>query len=268
MLKAQEASLGAIQASLDVAKAKFEEGDLLQEELLNLEVQKARASENIIQSNHHMQLGQRTLLNLLGLQDGSVELELDNQDQMIPSQMSYSSRPEMAVLNRAIEAAEAELRKAKGGHMPTVDGFASYQYDQGYVLDGSGDSWIAGVKLDYALYEGSQTKAKINIAKSKLTQIKRQKAKAELDLNLEIEQAKLSYEQAKERLVVTEKMVKVAIESARLSRIRFKEGVILSSNLIDVEMRLNDALVRQSIAKASYKISIANMRRATGLSQF
>lgn len=268
MVSAMKDSIKAIEASLDVAQARYDEGDLLKEEVLNLEVQLARASENLIQIKHDETISERIFLNLLGITTTTCNINKETMSQDIPAKMDMEKRPELQSIKNAIIAAEADLKKENGGKLPTIDGFASYQYDQGYVLDESGDSWIAGVKLDYTLYKGSQTKARIAIAKSKLNQIKKAKTKTELSLNLELEQATLGLNQAKERQLVTEKMVEVAQESARLSRIRFKEGVILSSNLIDVEMRLNDALVRQSVAKAIYKIAIANMRRAAGLPQF
>ena len=268
MVSAIDDSIKAIEASLAVAEARYDEGDLLKEEVLNLEVQLARASENLIQVKHDETISERIFLNLLGITTTTCNIEKETASQEIPAIMDMEKRPELQSIKNAISAAEAELKKAQGGKLPTLDGFASYQYDRGYVLDEYGNSWIAGVKIDYTLYEGSQTQAHIAIAKSKLTQIKKAKLKTELSLNLELEQATLGLNQAKERQLVTKKMVEVAQESARLSRIRFKEGVILSSNLIDVEMRLNDALVRQSVAKAIYKIAIANMRRAAGLPQF
>jgi outer membrane protein TolC len=102
----------------------------------------------------------------------------------------------------------------------------------------------------------------------KLQEIGGLRKKIELALNLEVQQALLDYEQAKERLLVTEKMVGVAAEVTRLSRARFKEGVILASELIDLEMRLSDAHASHLAAKAGYRVAIANLRRATGLEQF
>ena len=63
-------------------------------------------------------------------------------------------------------------------------------------------------------------------------------------------------------------MMELAEESARLSRARFKEGVILASDLIDVENRLTDARVRHSLALATYRVAVADLRRAVGLPQF
>lgn len=266
---ARQAELEAIEASLAVSVARYEAGDLLKADMLNFEVQQSRASENLIASRHKLELSQKILLNLLGLEQGSAQIDREiNIEQDIPDKEHYRARPELAGLTANLTAAAATLTQTEGIKYPTLDGFASYQYDQGYVVDGSGDSWIAGVKVNYNLYDGKQTSAAIAQKRAEHEELKEQLAKLELAINLEIQEAELNYRQAVERRGVTEKMVRAASESAQLSRDRFKEGVILSSDLIDVEMRLTDALVRQSAANANYRIAIANLRRAAGLQQF
>lgn len=269
MLEARKVSIDAIRASLAVAKARFNAGDLLKADLLNLEVQESRASENLILAEHQLELSQKIFLNLLGLKDGSVVIDCSlNEQQQIPEERSYSKRPELQSLAHAEEAALASLQAARGGNLPTVDGFASYQYDKGFEIDGNGDSWMAGVKINYRLFEGYGTQAAVAKAMAGLATIQAQREKLELGMDLEVKQADLSYRQAVQRLKVTKKMVEQAEESARLSRTRFKEGVILSSDLIDVEMRLTDALVRQSVARGNIEVAQADLKRAMGLPQF
>ncbi len=269
MLAARNASIEAIRASLAVARARYKAGDLLRIDLLNLEVQESSASESIILAEHGLELSQKIFLNLLGLQDGAVGIDSTRDcDQSIPQERSYRLRPELQSFDYAEEAAIANVTAARGGNLPTVDGFASYQYDKGFVTDGSGDSWMAGVKVNYRLFEGKRTSADVANAMAALATIRAQRVKLELGMDLEVKQADLSYRQAMQRLKVTKKMVEQAEESARLSRSRFKEGVILSSDLIDIEMRLTDARVRQSVASANIKVAKADLRRAMGLSQF
>lgn len=50
MSVARQAAIQAIDASIQVARARFEEGDMLKQELLNLEVQQSLASEDLIQA--------------------------------------------------------------------------------------------------------------------------------------------------------------------------------------------------------------------------
>lgn len=269
MVEARQSAKAAIEASLQVGKARHKAGTLLRQDLLNLEVQEASASENLIQARHTLILTHHAFNNLLGIVKGPVEvISTPATDQEIPILLDYSGRPELKAIQGRLAAARAELDMVGAEMLPTVDGFASYQYEHGFITDGSGDSWMAGIRLSYALYEGQATKAKIAAQEAQISELLALKRKTELALNLELQQAEQILQQAIERMAVTEKMVKLAEESGRLSRARFKEGVILSSDLIDVETRLTDALVRNSQAKALYKTSIANLRKTVGLKQF
>jgi outer membrane protein TolC len=189
-------------------------------------------------------------------------------NQEIPKSIDYQNRQELKRLDGFEQVALAELKKAQGGKLPTVDTFVSYQVDTGTVLDETGDSWMAGVQMNYILFDGRKSSSQITQAQLKLKEIQHLRKKTELILNLEVQQALLDYEQAKQRLSVTNKMVDVAEEVIRLSRARFSEGVILASDLIDFEMRLSDAQARQVTATAAYQVSIANLRRVTGVEQF
>ncbi len=269
MVKVRQEALAAISAALKVANARFEAGDLLRSDLLNLELQQSRASENLIQSQHTLELTRKSFLNLLGLKEGEVNVSTEDlAAQEIPHNIDGSARQELKQLKAREKARLAELKKAESGRLPTVDAFASYQVDGGLVLEDGGNSWMAGLKMDYKLFDGDRTASMIAKAKARLQEIRGIIRKTELAINLEIQQAELDYKQARKRVSVTEKMVLVAQEGIRLSRARFKEGVILASDLIDFEMRLSDALARRLAAKARYQVAIANLRRVAGLEQF
>lgn len=269
-MQARQSQAEAINASLAVAQARFAAGALLRSELLNLEVQEAGAKENLIRSRHAQELAKRGFLNLLGLASGTVIIDpLQDNPVTPPPEATGAGRPELQSLDAMILAAKAKVRQAEGDRYPTADAFASYQVDKGYeISEDSGNSWLAGIKMNYTLFEGNRSTAALAEARVRLNEVKEQRRKLQLAISLEIEQAKLALRQAEERLQVTAKMVELAEENARLNRERFKEGVVLSSDLIEVENRLTDARVRQVVAKASHRISLADLRRALGLPQF
>ena len=269
MVTVREEALASISAALDVGKARYEAGDLLKQDLLNLELQQSRASEDLIRSRHTLELTKRIFLHLLGLQEGEVTLDRNSGlQQTKPDALNYQNHHEIKRIEALEQGALAELKKARGGKLPSVDAFAGYQIDNGWVLDETGNSWMAGIKMNYTLFDGKKINSEIAIAQLKILEIQGMRKKTELALDLEIQRAILDYEQAKKRLSVTEKMVGVATEATRLSRARFTEGVILASDLIDFEMRLSDAQARHLAAKAGYQVAIANLRRAAGLEQF
>lgn len=269
LVKAQQASVEAISASLAVAQARYREGVLLKADLLDLEVQQAKTQEGLSQAKHTLELSRGIFLSLLGLDHGPVVLDpAQGGPQEVPRSVAHDQRYELKSMEALILAAKARLRQARGGHYPSLEGYAGYEAEKGYVTDGSGDSWQAGVKLRFNLSEGGRTGAGIARATALLSEAQERRRKTELAISLEVQQAEFAVLDARERLQVTEKSVAQAQESARINRLRFKEGALLASDLLGVENRLTDALVRRIVAETSQRIAVADLRRALGLPQF
>ena len=168
----------------------------------------------------------------------------------------------------AVRALEAEVHKATAGRLPSADAFASYQTETGLEHDGSGNSWLAGMRLNYTLFDGRRTDAAVDQATARLAGARAEQRKLQLAVDLEAEQARLALAREEERLKVTARMVAAAVESARLARLRFTEGVLLASDLIDTENRLTDARISHALATSARSIAVADLRRAVGLGQF
>jgi outer membrane protein TolC len=156
------------------------------------------------------------------------------------------------------------VEAARSGHRPSVNAFASYQYDHGWQLDRSADSWQAGVSVDLSLFDGGQTSAKIRQASAELAEIKEVRRKAELGIGLEVERAQLAHDDAVERLAVTASAVEQAEESASLTQARFQKEAILTSDLIGAESRLIEARLRHAVAIADERLAVVDLRRALG----
>lgn len=269
VVAANEAAVEAITASLAVAQARHGEGVLLKADLLDLVVQQARARENLIQARHALDLARKIFLNLLGRKEGEVAIDqASGESQEIPQSVSYDQRPELQGTEALVRAARARVRQASGGYYPVIDGYAGYGVDQGHVMDGSNDSWEAGVKLQYNLFDGRRTSSEVARAEAMLAETLERKRKIELAIGLEVKQAGFALKESEERLRVTEQSAAQARESARINRLRFGEGVLLSADLIGVENRLTEALVRRIVAETAHRIAIADLRRALGLPQF
>lgn len=266
--RARLAALKAIRSALGVAQARFEAGDLLKVDLLNLEVQESRALEGRIQAEHQLRLAQKVFLQLLGLDDREVRIDAAAQVLARPAVTGLEARPELRRMQAALRAAEAELTAARGSRLPTLDGFASYQHDEGTVLSGSGDSWMAGLKLDFKLFDGHLATSAIAASQARLERLRAEQHKLALALGLELTRAELNLSQAEQRREVTRKMVEQAAESESLSQAQFRAGVILSSDLIDSENRLTDARVGNALATSAVEVAVADLRRAAGLPLF
>ncbi len=223
----------------------------------------------MIQAKHNLELAKMVFLTLLGLPGAELKIEITDDDlPALPSNPAPSQRPELKKLTAALEAAESKLAAARGSRLPTVDGFARYQYDQGTILNGNGDSWMAGVNLNFKLFDGHQSGAKIALSEAQIGVLRAEQMKLELDLSLEVARAQLALDLARQRQKVAKKAVEQAVESENFSQARFSAGVLLISELIDSENRLTDARVRHVLASSAVQIAIADLRRAAGLPQY
>jgi outer membrane protein len=162
-------------------------------------------------------------------------------------------------------APTAWVDATRGGRRPTVNAFASYQYDQGWKTNSHGDSWLAGVSVDLNVFDGGQTSGKVRQSGAELLQVKEYLRKATLGIGLEVEQARLAHADATERLAVTARMVEQAEESAALTRARFEKEALLTAYLIGAESRLLEARLRRTIATADERLALVELRRALGL---
>jgi len=268
-VKSQESNLNAFSNSLDLATRQYEAGKFLKVEVLNLEVQVARAREGLVNSQHSLELAKEALLNLLGSDDNTLLASIDPEavDQHQPIDASSwvkKDRAEVLAMRQFVAAAEKNLEAVESGKAPQVNAFANYQFDKGFEYDGDGNHWMAGVALNYNIYGGGLTQNRIREAKAMLRQARYQLRKTELSIELDQRSAGIGYHNAVQAAEVTSKMVETAEESAKLSRNRFESGVILSSELIDVENRLTEARMRRAFAITQVSIAEANLKRAYG----
>ncbi len=259
----------AYEAAVAVAQARFEAGQLLKADLLSLQVQLAQTRESLAAARHGAALAARAFQFVLGLEPSDDPVELVANDPSLagltaPDTRDFSQRPELAAMQARVRAAEAMVTAARGGRRPTVNAFASYQYDQGWKLDRHADSWLAGLSVDLNIFDGGLTSGKIRQARAELIQATEMLRKLTLGVSLEVEQARLAHADAIERLSVSAQAVAQAEESEALTRARFDQQAVLTADLIGAESRLVEARLRRTVAAADERMALVDLRRALG----
>lgn len=267
---AVEGGVRAYEAAVSAARARFEAGQLLKADLLSLEVQLAQTREALTSARHGAALAARAFHFILGHEPSAEPVELDAADPalarlVVPDTSDFSARPELLGLQARVRAAEAMVAAARGARRPTVNAFASYQYDQGWQTDRHGDSWLAGVAFDLNVFDGGTTAGEIRRRSADLTEVKEMLRKATLGIGLEVEQARLAHASAVERLAVSADAVAQAEESGALSRARFEKEALLTADLIGAEGRLLEARLRRTVAAADERLALVELRLALGL---
>ena len=265
--KAAEAAVKALEGSLTVAKKRLEAGSLLKSGVLDIEVRLAQAREELVRARNANALALRALRNLLGIESGGFDVADSAPAMASPESGDFSSRAELAAARHRERAAEQHVQAAKGHYLPRVSAFGSADYDYGWKYDHGGDSYTGGALLQWDLWDGKLTKAKVAEANANLAAAREEVRKVKLALDLEVEQARLELMAANERLSVTEQAVAQAAESESITRARFEQEQALATDVIDSEAALLSARVRRAEAEADQRIAVAAVRKALGLPQ-
>jgi outer membrane protein TolC len=266
-IRATEAGVRSFENNLGIAQKRMEGGTLLRSEVLDVEVRLAQAREDLVRARNAHELAKRVLRNLLGLEQGEIEVADSAPALAAPDSGDFRRRPELGASYQRQRAAEAEVRAARGGYLPRVNAFGSADYDYGWKFDGDGKSYTGGVMLQWDLWDGNLTRARVHEAQANWESAQEEERRLRLALDLEVEQAKLALKDATERLAVTEKAISQAAESVEMTRARFEQGLALSTQLIDAETALVAARVRRAEAEADQRIAVAAVRKALGLPQ-
>ncbi len=267
---AVEGGVRAYEAAAAVARARFDAGQLLKADVLSLEVQLAETREKLSAARHGAALAARAFHFILGLDPTETSVELLDDDPALarltlPDTRDFSGRPELLGLAARVRAAEAMVESARGTKRPTVNAFASYQYDHGWQTARHGDSWLAGVSVDLNVFDGGQLAGKVRQSSAEVTQVKEMLRKATLGIGFEVEQARLAHADATERLAVSARAVEQAAESAALSRARFDKEALLTADLIGAESRHLETRLRRTFAAVEERLALVELRRALGL---
>jgi len=267
-IKAAEAGVKSLEGNLEVVRKRLAAGSLLKTDLLDMEVRLAEIREDLMKAQNANALAHRTLRNLLGIEEGDFAVV----DSLLmtgnaPGTDDFSGRAELAAARHRELAAEEQVRAQKAAYLPRVNAFGSLDYDYGWKYGEGGGSYAAGLLLQWDLWDGQQTRARVREAKANLESAREEQRKLRLALDLEVEQARLGLKSANDRLAVTELAVSSAAESADLTRARFDQGAALSTQLMDAETALINARVRHAEAEADRQIAIAALRKALALPQ-
>lgn len=266
-IRAAEAAVNSFQTNVAIANKRLEGGTVLKTDVLDLQVRLAQAREDLVRARNANALAMRALRNLLGIEEGDFEVAETAPSATAPDSGDFSHRAELAAARQRERAAEEQARGAKAGYLPRVSAFGSLDYDYGWKFENGGGSYTAGGLLQWDIWDGNLTRAKVREARANLESTREEQRKIRLALDLEVEQARLDLKAANERLVVTQQAVSQAEESASLTRARFEQGAALATQLMDAEMALVGARMRRAEAEADERIALAALRKAVGLPQ-
>jgi outer membrane protein len=167
-----------------------------------------------------------------------------DEDQPLETLVSkaLATRPELAMLKKQRQSGEETLWSAKGTYGPSIAASAGVT-DVGVNLEQLVPNWTAGVGVTWPLYQGGLSKALVHQAEAGLESIDAQVSVELLQVQLDVDSARLSVRAAKATIGAVDDALTSAREQLRLAEQRYATGV---GSIIE----LNDAQVTYTTAAA------------------
>ena len=265
--KTAAAAIEALKGNLRVAETRVAAGTLLRHDLLAVKLQLTQAKQRLLRANNALAMVRQAFYRVLGLKGKELRVAEKLSELSLPKDNQVAKRSELKALEASSRAAAAATSASRAGYWPQISAFGSVFFDHGFIENGNKFSYMAGLSLNWNVWDGFATRSKAQQAELNESSLKDETHKQELAINFEQKEARLLYENAVETLAVSNEAISLAEERAKIARSLFKTGIALSTQLIDAETALTTSRLAADEVGANRWIAIAALRQALGLPQ-
>ena len=177
--------------------------------------------------------------------------------------------PEVRAAAKQREAAEAEVRAARGRYLPQLS--ASYMYDWAWMKDRSRDAtgdgsegYSVGLVLTLPIFDGFMRENAINTARARVDRATQAEDLTRQQITKDLQSAGLMLEAAKRSVDAARVGVVQAAEEARAVRERYEAGRGIQLEVLDAQVAVTRARLNEVTALADYQNAYAMWLRAAG----
>ena len=193
----------------------------------------------------------------------AMEADMDSHNIMVSE-----SRPELRVLQNAVDISKQIVNVAKAGHLPKVMLTGGYMTTNPNVYNGFqrrfAGTWNIGVMVTVPVWNWNDVTYKVRAAKN-------QAMIAELELNdvrekveLQVSQGNFRVNEAAKKLRLANASTKRAEENLRCANLGFREGVMQSTEGMEAQTAWLQAQSQRIDAEIDVKLSRVNLKKALG----
>lgn len=225
--------------------AMVREGVATKSDQLKVEVKLNEAQLALTKVDNGLSLSRMALAQLCGLPVNSNmqvdDANLNREDKTMPGvsvnmEGVYSLRPDLTALRHGIKLSESQAKLAMGDMLPKVALVGSYAFSNPNVINGFekrfGGGFSVGATLTVPLWHWGANYNKYRVAKSATKVAELMLADAEDKVQLQVNQARYSFEEAYKTYDMTVVNQRNADENLRQAQLGFREGVLTTEDVI------------------------------------
>jgi len=271
--KAAASAVKTAEATVQRMEAMQKAGTVVDADLLSAKVFLAEMKDRQIRAQNDLAMAEMQLARLMGL---PVEHSLDlagTLGEPVASTRTLREWTETALAERpALRAAELqetavddERKAAKAEFGPTIALFGTTERDAMTMGGPSGTNWTAGARLDFNLFAGGATKARLAEATANANKAKHQVEWFRSGVTLEVRKAFLDQEATAQRAAAARDAADQAKESLRIVQNRYEAGLTTITELLRAQTAQLDARTLHLNALEDGQVAQAQLERAAGV---
>ncbi len=266
--------------------ALFEVGSVSKSDLLQAKVRTAQSELDSLLANHAVTNQRITLAQQLGVPEGDLP-EVDSTLTATPTKPdpaqvladARASRPDLKAADASLKSAELALRSARFSRLPyvTLGGsvtpvskrnskfYSNALRDTATFTSGETDHAVSGqVAVNLNIFDGLATEGRVSSAKANVLRARETRDALVRNLESEVRQVLLSYQEATEREALARRTVESASENLNLVQQKYNVGSATILDLITSQVQYQQAQSDLVSALAAIRVAEAALDRVRG----
>ena len=273
-LDLSEQSLKTAQAILDRSKDRFESGMAVESDSLSAQVRLAARKQELIAAQNNLALARAELSTAMGV---PAESDFDPAEALAEKNLppitledaekrAIEMRPDLKQIRSQEAAQQQSVSIAKSSFGPRVNAFADWEADNpGLVTGGGGNNWLAGIEVQFDLFDGGARKAQLSQEQAMQEKVSSAREMATDGVRLEVRRAYYNVDAARQQIDVARAAIDDAQESLRINQNRYESGISTISDLLAAEEAARRSQTNYWQAIYRYHTGYANLELASGI---
>ena len=259
------------EAFRNMAEELLKAGKVVKLDFLRSDAQVIDAEQTIVQSQNNIVLAKKILKKVMGLQD-EQEIDIPGETpKTSPEPLDESAlwakvkekNSDIRRINLELERTKTSISSARSGYFPEISFQAGYGY-RNRDVGGTADEYTYGFFLDYPIFSGGLTRAKVAKAESSYLQLQDSR-KALLDqLRVDLNTAQSQIRDALKGMESAENSIVVNQEAYNATMAMYQAGKLTSLDVLTAQVTLINSKASYVRYLTDYQTALAQLRKITG----
>ncbi len=231
-------SLLAAGAYRDQAKAFYEEGMIQRSDALMAEVRFLEIRRKVAEAENGVASAENALRLLLGLDDRRpIETSdtltlLETDSVLVDLDRVNAERSDMRAIDAGIDALAGMGRMASAGFFPSLNGFASYEWNGRTIPATTGKNWMVGAVLRWNIFSGFDQIGDMQKYSAQRSGLEAEREKRRLSNAREIADALGELRTSRQLVELSDTMLTQTAEQLRVTADRYTAGFERTADLL------------------------------------